>query len=184
MGILRRQAWPTLTCLALLLFALRVQAEIAEPDGYRMDHYRGPVPATIRGGTVVHVAALPALIAAQHPLLIDVLPAPAPPPEQRADLPRMPLAHNDIPGSIWLPEVGRGALSPQTETWFRAQLARLTHGDLERPMVFYCLSNCWMSWNATRRAIGYGYKHALWFPEGADGWQAAGNITQTAVPTK
>jgi PQQ-dependent catabolism-associated CXXCW motif protein len=117
-------------------------------------------------------------------VLIDVLPAPTPPAEQRADLPRIPLPHKDIPGSVWLPEVGRGALSPQTEAWFRAQLERATHGKLDRPVVFYCLSNCWMSWNATRRAISYGYTHAIWFPEGADGWEAAGHETVTAVPAK
>ena len=159
-------------------------AGVPEPASYRMDHYRGPVPETVHGGTVVHLAALPGLIASLHPVLIDVLPAPTPPAEQRADLPRMPLQHEDIPGSIWLPEVGRGALSPQTESWFRAQLGKATHGDLDKPVVFYCLSNCWMSWNATRRAISYGYTHAIWFPEGADGWLAAGHAGATAVPAK
>jgi PQQ-dependent catabolism-associated CXXCW motif protein len=127
-----------------------------------MDHYRDAVPESVKGGSVVHVAALPALIAAEHPVLIDVLPAPTPPPEARPGLPRMPLPHKDLPGSLWLPEVGRGALSPQTDTWFRNELAQATGHDLNKPVVFYCLSKCWMSWNATRRAISYGYTHAIW----------------------
>jgi PQQ-dependent catabolism-associated CXXCW motif protein len=157
---------------------------VAEPDGFRMDHYRGPVPETVRGGTVVHVAALPALIAAEHPVLIDVLPAPTPPAEDRPGLPRMPLPHADIPGSLWLPDIGRGALSAQTEALFSRALHDATHGNLNTPVVFYCLSNCWMSWNATRRAIAHGYTHAIWFPEGADGWSAAGHPTQAATPAK
>jgi PQQ-dependent catabolism-associated CXXCW motif protein len=157
-------------------------AAVAEPDGYRMDHYRAPVPETVHGAAVVHTAGLPRLIAAQHPVLIDVLPAPTPPTDPRPGLPRMPLPHTDIPGSLWLPDVGRGAIAPQTDAWFRAQLVRATHGDKNMPVVFYCLSNCWMSWNATKRAVGYGYTHAIWFPEGADGWQSAGNPIQAARP--
>ena len=149
-----------------------------------MDHYKGPVPDTVQGGTVVHLAALPALIAALHPVLVDVLPAPTPPAEARSGLPRMPLPHSDLPGSLWLPEVGRGALSAQTDAWFRTELRQATGGDLNKPIVFYCLANCWMSWNATRRAISYGYTHAIWFPEGADGWASSGHASQVAIPTK
>jgi len=173
-----------LLLVALLVAATPCLAAVVEPDGYRMDHYRAPVPETVHGASVVHTADLPGLIAAQHPILIDVLPAPAPPEDVRPGLPRMPLPHSDIPGSIWLPDVGRGALSPQTDAWFRAQLAKVTHGDRDMPVVLYCLSNCWMSWNATKRAVSYGYTHAIWFPEGADGWQAAGNPTQTARPVQ
>jgi hypothetical protein len=39
-----------------------------------------------------------------------------------------------------------------------------------------------MSWNATKRAVGYGYAQAFWYPEGADGWIAAGEPTQIAHP--
>ena len=171
-------------CVGLFEPAEAASTAVTEPDAYRMDHYRSPVPASIHGGSVVHVDGLPGLMASQHPVLIDVLPAPEPPPEQRAGLPRMPLPHRDLPGSLWLPEVGRGALSAQTEAWFRAQLDKATGSNFAKPVVFYCLSNCWMSWNATRRAISYGYTHAIWFPEGADGWLAAGHEVDIAVPAK
>jgi rhodanese-related sulfurtransferase len=39
-----------------------------------------------------------------------------------------------------------------------------------------------MSWNATRRAALYGYRHVAWYPEGTDGWTAAGNVLVPAVP--
>jgi PQQ-dependent catabolism-associated CXXCW motif protein len=169
---------------AALAAATPCLAAVTEPDGYRMDHYRAPVPDTIRGGKVVHVADLPALIASLHPVLIDVLPAPTPPPDARPGLPRMPEAHSDIPGSIWLPEVGRGAIPAAKDAWFAAKLAAATHGDKSTPVVFYCLSNCWMSWNATKRAVGYGYEQAYWYPEGADGWEAAGHKTVVVEPMK
>lgn len=149
-----------------------------------MDHYRGPVPDTVHGAAIVHTAGLPALIATLHPVLVDVLPAPAPPQDARPGMPRLPLPHQDIPDSIWLPEVGRGAITAEKEAWFAAKLALATHGDKNMPVVFYCLSNCWMSWNATKRAALYGYVRAYWYPEGADGWAAAGQALETVEPTK
>ena len=139
-----------------------------------MDHYRGEVPDTLQGATVVHTAELARLIASEHPILIDVLPAPAPPADARPGLPRMPLPHQDIAGSVWLPDIGRGALLPDVEARFRARLARLTGGHMSVPVAFYCLQHCWMSWNAARRAVLLGYRNVLWYPDGVDGWQAAG----------
>lgn len=166
-------------CLGLLLGAA---APVPEPSGFRMSDYRAPVPATVQGGTPVHPAALQALIASGHPVLVDVLPAPIRPPDARPDRPWLPVPHRDIPGSLWLPDVGRGALSPTLDSWFRRRLDAATGGDSARPVVFYCLSSCWMSWNATKRAASYGYTHALWLEEGADGWEAVGLPVSNAVP--
>ena len=47
---------------------------VPEPDGYRMDKYRTPVPATLKGATVLSTAALQHLIAERQPVLVDVLP--------------------------------------------------------------------------------------------------------------
>ena len=38
-----------------------------------------------------------------------------------------------------------------------------------------------MSWNATKRAASWGYRVA-WFPEGVDGWEAAGLPTEIVKP--
>ena len=158
----------------------QVPEQVREPDTFRTDRYRDPVPATLRGALVVDTAGLTALIATRHAVLIDVLPAPAPPTDGRPGLPRLPLPHRDIPGSHWLAETGRGALPAATEAWFRSRLSALSQGDMARPLVFYCLSHCWMSWNAARRAVTYGYAHVVWFPGGADGWEAAGYPTVPA----
>jgi PQQ-dependent catabolism-associated CXXCW motif protein len=161
-----------IVCLGLSLPA--GAAWIEEPEGYRLDDYRAPVPDTLKGGTVVDTAKLQALIAKAHPVLIDVLPAPRKPPAMQPGAVWMPEPRRDIPGSLWLPDVGRGALSPALEAWFRARLSRATDGDPAKPVVFYCLDQCWMSWNAAKRAISFGYRAVYWFPEGTDGWEGAG----------
>jgi PQQ-dependent catabolism-associated CXXCW motif protein len=45
----------------------------------------------------------------------------------------------------------------------------------------YCHERCWLSWNAAKRAIRYGYRNVYWFPDGIEGWRAAGFETATAV---
>ena len=156
---------------------------VPEPAGYRMADYRAPVPAALAGAEVVTTAGLQRrLQTASPPLLIDVLPAPREPANRPAGSIWRPEPRDDIPGSVWLPNVGYGELSAEFETWFRDHLARLTEGDRARPIVFYCKANCWMSWNAAKRALAYGYRQVVWYPGGTDGWQAAGLPLAAAEP--
>ena len=39
-----------------------------------------------------------------------------------------------------------------------------------------------MSWNAAKRALTYGYSQVYWFPEGTDGWDAAGLPLEPSEP--
>ncbi|MFN3208037.1 MAG: PQQ-dependent catabolism-associated CXXCW motif protein [Roseovarius sp.] len=144
--------------------------EVPEPDAYRMDHYRGPVPETLSGGTVVDTVQAHELWQSGNAAFIDVLPrAPRP-----ANLPEGTIwrdkSRASIPGAIWLPNVGYGALAEVTAEYFRAGLEHATGGELDRPVVFFCLAECWMSWNAAKRAIAWNYSRVYWFPEGTDGW--------------
>ncbi len=68
------------------------------------------------------------------------------------------------------------------EDYFRSNLERVTGGDRNRALVFYCLKDCWMSWNAGKRALGLGYAHVAWYPDGTDGWKAAGLPLQETAP--
>ena len=43
----------------------------------------------------------------------------------------------------------------------------------ETLLVIYCQADCWMSWNAAKQALSYGYTNVAWYPEGTDGWQRA-----------
>lgn len=90
----------------------------------------------------------------------------------------------NIPSSVWLANVGKQTLSPLLEDYFRSQLQRLTAGNKERVLVFYCIEDCWMSWNAAKRAHAWGYNKVLWFREGVDGWLEQGGHLQNSVPVK
>jgi PQQ-dependent catabolism-associated CXXCW motif protein len=165
-----------------LPFFLALIAAAPEPANFRLDHYRDDVPATLSGAQVVNPAGLRDMLRTLHPILIDVLPDPTPPPDPRPEMPRLKPPHQDIPGSLWLPDVGRGAIAPALDQRFRETLARIAQGKKDRPLVFYCLSRCWMSWNAAKRAVAYGYTRVVWFPDGADGWQKSGGTLADATP--
>ena len=64
------------------------------------------------------------------------------------------------------------------------QLLCLTAGDPARPLLFYCASDCWHSWNAARRAILWGYTAVSWYPDGSEGWAEAGGTLVEAVPVR
>lgn len=156
---------------ALLLASLTHPAAAAdEPADYRMDHYRGPVPETLVGAEVVGDARAHEVWQQGETAFIDVLPRPPKP----AGLPKGTIwrekPRHSIPGAIWLPNVGYGAIHETTHAYFKAGLVEATDGDLNHPVLFFCLAECWMSWNAAKRALEYGYTRVLWYPEGTDGW--------------
>ena len=68
------------------------------------------------------------------------------------------------------------------ETYFEQGLAQASGGDRGRTLVFYCLQNCWMSWNAAKRAQSYGYTQVLWFGDGIEAWREADAPTETMTP--
>jgi PQQ-dependent catabolism-associated CXXCW motif protein len=168
--------------LGLVLIGNIASSPPPEPEGYRMDDYRAPVPETVAGGVVLDTNAAYALWKTGHAVWIDVLPAPRRPANLPAASFWMPVTHRDIPGSLWLPDVGRGALRPELEGFFQHQLEAATSGRKDAEIVLYCLADCWMSWNATKRAAGWGYAQLYWYRDGVDGWEAANLPTQSAEP--
>ena len=167
---------------ALALAAVLLAATVPEPPDFRMDDYRAPVPRTLAGARVVSVTEVRDLVGDPSATLIDVLPAPRRPPSMRPGMPWLPEPHRSIPGALWWPDVGRGALAPSLESRFRERLEAAAGPGRQRLLVFFCLSDCWMSWNAGKRAVAWGYRVA-WFPFGVDGWSAAGLPTQIVEPT-
>lgn len=156
---------------------------VPEPDGYRMEAYRAPVPATLKGARVVSTPDAEAFWRSGEAIFVDVLPRAPKPDLPEGTVWREP-AHHDISGSVWLPDVGYGALTPEMEDYFRGNLAELSGGDPARTLVIYCRSDCWMSWNAAKRAASWGYSGIVWYPDGTDGW-AAENLPleeRTPVP--
>lgn len=170
-----------LTLVVALLQNAAAQA-VEEPEGYRMSAYRAPVPASLSGAEVVSNDGVMALHKAGQMIFIDVLPRPPKPKELAADVVWRPRKRSNIPGSVWLPNVGFGALNPETESYFRDNLARLTENDKAAPILIYCMADCWMSWNAAKRALSYGYSKVYWYPDGTDGWQGLGGKLERSEP--
>jgi PQQ-dependent catabolism-associated CXXCW motif protein len=170
--------------LALMVLAgtARGQQLVPEPKGYRTEDYRSPVPETLAGARVLKTAEAEAIWRAKTGVFIDVLPRPPKPANLPAgtvwrDRPRF-----NIPGSIWLPDTGYGELAAPTESYLRQGLLRASDGNRAALIVVYCQADCWMSWNAAKRTLSYGYSNVAWYPDGTDGWEHANLPTEEARP--
>src|SRR6266852_6370742 len=143
--------------LILATFAFTVpahtQGNAPEPEGYRTDDYRAPVPTALAGARVLATEEAEAIWPSGAGAFIDVLPKPQLPAGTIwRENPRF-----NIPGSVWLPDTGYGKLAAATENYLRQGLSRATGGNNAKLLVIYCQADCWMSWNAAKRALSYGY---------------------------
>ncbi|WP_108500758.1 PQQ-dependent catabolism-associated CXXCW motif protein [Paracoccus indicus] len=162
--------------LAVLLALPAAAQSIPEPDGYRGEPYRAPVPATLQGAQVIGGAQALDLHDAGQAVFVDVFPRTLRPeglPE--GTIWREP-SHQTIPGAIWLWNTGYQALSPEEEARLRDGLTA-AKGQDDRPLVIFCRADCWMSWNAARRAVEWGFSGIHWFPGGTDDWLAEGGAS-------
>jgi PQQ-dependent catabolism-associated CXXCW motif protein len=154
-----------------------------EPPGFWTGPINSAVPATLAGGKVIHDARrLQTLLKRPGTVVIDVSNAPRRPDNLATGAPWLPLPHQAIPGSLWIPGAGLGEIPPPVNDFFRKQLAAATDGDLARRVVIYCHQTCWLSWNAAKRAIGYGYRNVYWYRDGIEGWKAAHFPTAVIEP--
>lgn len=152
-------------------------------DGYRIGKYRAPTPATTPHGITVNTQYLQKLIHQLDPVLLDVQAVAVRPETEEFGISWLPAKQRfNLPGSVWLPNVGYGQLDKRMDEYFRFYLHNLTRGDLDHPVVIYCVIDCWMSWNAISRAAAYGYRRLYWYPKGSDGWAAHDLPLQKAQP--
>ena len=168
--------------LLFVVFAAIASNDVPEPEGFWSGPINSAVPAAIAGGKVIHAKEWERLLKQSKPLVIDVSNESKRPPGMAPDAPWMPLPQEVIPGSVWLPGAGMPDIAPDTDVLFRKLLSQTTGDDPEHAVVIYCHERCWLSWNAAKRAIAYGYRRVHWFPEGVEGWRAAGNTTVIAKP--
>ncbi|BBB25894.1 rhodanese-like domain-containing protein [Amphritea japonica] len=147
-------------------------------DGYRITRYRSPTPDHAEGGQLITTAELNAKISSETPpLLINVQPLQW---RQGVFLQQQP--QPGIPGSRWLPNVGQGEPEQAWMDYFRDNLYQGTGGRKNLAIVLYCTADCWMSWNAVKRAYSWGYTELYWYKEGIDGWQEADLPETTLSP--
>ncbi len=171
--------WPLLACAA------PVQEDL--PPGYRGWPYKAPTPQSVPGATTLFFAEdVQALIETTDILLVNVSPitlGPADADGNRPWIPRRDKSSEQLPGSIWLPNVGYESLDPEMDAYFRKNLAFHSGGDKSRLLLFYCTADCWMSWNSVKRAREeYGYRNIYWYPYGTDGWKEQELELETGIP--
>lgn len=176
--VIRSGMAPVLVLLSALLAApASAQQDIAGVDpetGYRMGNYRSPVPDSLPGGVVADLATVEkASLGDTGYRLIDVYSKGAVADPVTGEWTNMD-KRRQIPGSVWLPNVGAGKLTGDEEAYFQRSLNAITRGNSSQGLLFYCMSDCWQSWNAARRAIRSGYTRVAWYPLGTDGWKEAG----------
>ena len=176
---MRRRAF-----LFSLAFAAVARAETPppEPDSYRTENYRAPTPSTLKGAAVLSSAQAHALWEAKTATFIDVLPQAPRPLNLPKDVVWRDKPRFDVPGSLWLPDTGYGELASPTLEYFVAGVRKAAAEDSGRMLAFYCQRNCWMSWNAARRAVAMGLGKVAWYPEGVDGWSEAGYPLEERTP--
>ena len=169
--------------LSILMAGSAAAQTVPEPEGFRSEPYRAPVPATLQGAQVIDAAQAVALHGQSVPF-IDAMPRQKRPEGLPIGTIWNAAPHLTIPGAIWLYDTGYDRISAVEEARLADGLTQATHGDKSAPVVIFCKADCWMSWNAAKRAVALGYTGVNWFPEGSDGWVAAGGELVTAEPVQ
>lgn len=161
---------------------LAAQLPLFDPvSGYRITQYRGVVDRVPEG--VVRIGVAEAAARKGHAIFIDVTPAEGAVRDEDGVW-HLAMPHATIPGARWFPEAGRGVQPPGVGDWFDRGVSLLTKGRRDRPIVIFCLADCWMSWNAALRIRRKGYARVEWFAEGIDGWREAGLALTPAKPAR
>lgn len=153
------------------------------PAGLKMDGYRGITPDCVPGAATIDVVGLLNLLERRtDTVLIDVWAALLRYEEDFGGEWLINQPHDSLPNAVWLPNIGYGNLKPYMHYYLQQNLQRLTQGDKKRPLVFFCVADCWMSWNAVQRVRKLGYEQVYWFKFGIDGWEEAGFSLTEAQP--
>lgn len=126
-------------------------------------NYHQRTPLSVPGARTIKTLALRKLIdSTSPPIVIDVLGG-------------TPGKRLTIPSAVWLGAgAGDGRVYAAEKEKFATALSKLTNSDKSRPIVFFCLNvECWLSYNASLRAVEEGYKNVYWYRGGWKSWKAA-----------
>lgn len=162
-----------LACMVFACGAFAAPSHAVEiPPGYRQPPYLAATPNHLPGAVTVTAEQAESLLH-KGAVLIDASPLTLGSYGDKENQWILKADHVSIAGSVWLPNVGEATPAPALEQWFTAELARLTQGNTAHPIVFFCRPDCWMSWNAGKRALSLGYSAVYWFRDGIPGWELA-----------
>lgn len=153
-----------------------------DAEGYRSARYRAPVGVDPAPAQTISIAAALALDPAHEALFIDVMPAEGGVRDPVSGVWTLSREHLTIPGALWLPETGRAPVDASLWAALEARIAAARATAPDRPVILFCRTDCWMSWNAARRLALRGLANVHWLAEGTDGWHAAGRALVVAVP--
>ncbi|NYS77456.1 sulfurtransferase [Halomonas glaciei] len=154
-----------------------VPAAAFNQQGYRLPPFKAPVTAPLPGVTTLDDDTFQVLLESPSVILVDVYAL-----TWHNGLFLQDSPHLTIPGSIWLPNVGAPTLEDEWRDYFTQTLDAQRENAEAAPLVFFCRTDCWLSWNAARRAEAMGYEELYWYPDGVDGWQANGHSLAAVCP--
>ncbi len=158
----------------MLIAGPAMSCEVEPPQDLRSARYAA-AHCDLAGAVILDAADLKALIeVGVEPILIDVGPVKRTGETNISGYWVVNEAHESIDDSVWLPNVGDGALDDEMKAYFRRNLAQATAGDRNRLLVFYGDSDLLMSWNAAKHALDQGYERVAWLFQGLEGWQRLG----------
>lgn len=163
------------------------QAQPAGPalfdaQGYRTARYRGPVKADPAPAVAIGLAEALALEPGRDALFLDVMPVEGGVRDPATGVWTLSTGHLTIPGALWFPETGRAPVDPLLWQALEAAVREARRTAPGTPVILFCRTDCWMSWNAARRLALRGIANVHWLAEGTDGWHAAGRPLTAATP--
>ena len=141
--------------------------------GYRIADYRAPVPETAPAGRIVSAREVEDL-QRRGAVLLDVMGLRH---YRIGDDGRwsIPEPHLSLRDAVWLPVVGWGQLEPWQQVYLEESLEVLTGGDKAKPLVVFCMLDCWLSWNTVKRLAAAGHSELYWFAGGIEEWADSGH---------
>lgn len=162
---------PICTFLLVALLPMSLWAsELFNEEGYRLTRYRSPTPLSHEQAITLEPQQLQALLQEEpRTLMLDVYGNP-----WLHGQFTLQEEHFNLPNSLWLANCGTGELPNSWEPYCKSWLEQLSGGDKSMPLVFYCRADCWLGWNAAKRAADWGYSRLYWLRDGIEGWQQAG----------
>lgn len=126
----------------------------------RQGQFHAPTPTALPGGFLVTTGTLvKAMNNGTQMVVIDVLGSGY----------TLPNAYNAPAMS------SAGSYNDRTQQQAAQWLRQVTGGNPDVPIVIYCSDPmCWLSYNASLRAIAAGYKQVYWYRGGVRAWQMGG----------